>query len=137
VDVWAAYAATVKVAVDRGAVRPIVRNRVPAPGFENLPVDEELATSSVGKAILGIRAAPSAIGRAYGATPGTPADRVKILREAFAQAMKDKELLEEAKKAKLDANYISPESVVKNITGLLEQPPDVQKEMVKYIKFGN
>jgi tripartite-type tricarboxylate transporter receptor subunit TctC len=136
VDVWAAYATTVKLAADRGAVRPIVRNRVPAAGFAQLPVDEDLATSAVGKAILGIRAAPSAIGRAFGATPGTPADRVNLLREAFAQAMKDKELLEEAKKAKIDFDYIAPGDVLKNITGLLEQPPDVQREMVKYIKFG-
>ncbi len=136
VDVWGAYASTVKVAVDRGAVRPIVRNRVPARGFEQLPVDEELATSPVGKAIIGIRAAPSAIGRAYAASPGTPADRMKVLRDGFAQAMKDKELQDEAKKAKIDFDYLSPQQVMKDVTGLLEQPPDVQREMVKYIKFG-
>lgn len=137
VDVWAAFATTIKLAADRGAVRPLVRGRVAIPGFEKLPVDEELATSQVGKAIMGIRAAPAAIGRAFAAPPATPADRVKILRDAFARAVKDPEFLEEMKKAKIGVGYIAPEEVQKMFQSLLEQPPEVQKEMVKYIKFGN
>jgi hypothetical protein len=137
VDVWAAFATTIKLAADRGAVRPLVRGRVAVPGFEHLPVDEELATSALGKAIMGIRAAPLAIGRAFAAPPATPADRVQTLREALARAVKDSELLEEAKKAKIDIGYIAPKDVLKMFHALLEQPPEVQKEMVKYIKFGN
>jgi tripartite-type tricarboxylate transporter receptor subunit TctC len=137
VDVWAAFATTIKLAADRGAVRPLVRGRVAIPGFEHLPVDEELATSAVGKAIMGIRAAPLAIGRAFAAPPATPADRVKLLREAFARAVKDAEFLGEAKKAKIEVGYIAPEEVLKMFQGLLEQPPEVQKEMMKYIKFGS
>lgn len=136
VDIWTATATTVKLAVDRGSVRAIVRNRVPYPGFENLPVDEELATSALGKTIMGIRSAPSTIGRAFAVTPGTPADRVKILQEAFAQAMKDPDMLAEAAKAKVPFDHISPEAVAKYITALVDQPPEIQKEMVKYIRFG-
>jgi tripartite-type tricarboxylate transporter receptor subunit TctC len=137
VDVWAAFATTIKLAADRGAVRPLVRGRVAIPGFEHLPVDEELATSQVGKAIMGIRAAPLAIGRAFAAPPATPADRVKLLREALARTVKDAEFVAEANKAKIDVSYIPPEEVLKMFHGLLEQPPEVQKEMVKYIKFGS
>ena len=136
VDVWAALATTIKLAADRGAVRPLVRGRVATPGFERLPVDEDLATSSLGKAIMGIRAAPLAIGRAFAATPGTPADRVKVLREAFAKAMQDKELLADAQKAKIEIGYIPAEEVTKMFAAVLQQPSEVQKEMVKYIKFG-
>lgn len=136
-DLWAAFATTIRLAADRGAVRPIVRGRVPVPGYEQLPVDEELTSNPVGKAIMGIRAAPLAIGRAFAATPGTPADRVKVLREAFAKAVKDPELLEEAKRAKVDFGYISSEEVLKSFSSLLEQSPEVQREMVKYIKFGS
>src|ERR671919_1263864 len=80
VDVWAAFATTIKLAADRGAVRPLVRSRVTLPGWEHLPVDEDLAKSPIGKAIIGIRGAPQAIGRAFAAPPGTPADRVQQLR---------------------------------------------------------
>ena len=137
VDVWAAFATTIKLAADRGAVRPIVRGRVAIPGYENLPVDETLASSPVGKAIMGIRAAPLAIGRAFAAPPATPADRVKLLREALAKAVNDPEFIEEMKKARIEVGYISPEEVLKMFNGLLDQPAEVQKEMVKYIKFGS
>jgi len=137
VDVWAAFATTIKLAADRGAVRPLVRGRVALPGWEHLPVDEDLATSPVGKAIMGIRAAPSAIGRAVAAPPGTPADRVQMLREAFAKAVKDAEFVAESTKAKIAVGYIPPDEVLKLFNGLLDQPAEVQKEMVKYIKFGS
>ena len=137
VDVWAAFATTIKLAADRGAVRPLVRGRVAIPGYEQLPIDEDLATNPVGKAIMGIRAAPLAIGRAFAAPPATPADRVKLLREALARTVKDAEFVAEANKAKIDVAYISPEEVLKMFHGLLEQSPEVQKEMVKYIKFGS
>jgi hypothetical protein len=62
---------------------------------------------------------------------------VKVLREALARAVKDSEFLEEMKKARIEVGYIPPEEVLKMFHGLLEQPPEVQTEMVKYIKFGN
>lgn len=136
VDGWAAFATTIKLAADRGAVRPIVRGRVAISGFEGLPVDEDLATNSLGKAMMGIRAAPLAIGRAFAAPPRTPADRVAMLREAFAKTANDPEFIAEMKKAKIDAHYIAPEEVAKLFAGMLEQPPEVQKELAKYLKFG-
>ena len=135
VDVWAALATTIKLAVDQGVVRAIVRGRIATPGFEHLPVDEDLATSPLGKAIMGIKAAPLAIGRAFAVTPGTPADRVAILREAFAKVLRDPELQAEAKKAKIDLQHIPAEQVLKDFTALLNQTPEVLTEMGKYIKL--
>jgi tripartite-type tricarboxylate transporter receptor subunit TctC len=137
VDVWAAFASTVRPAVDRGAVRPLVRSRVPSPGFAELPVDEDLAGDPVGKAIMGIRAIPQAIGRAFAAPPGTPADRLTILREAFSKALRDPELRAEGDKAQIEFQHIPPEEVAKGFNTLLQQRPEVLKEMEKYIKFGS
>jgi tripartite-type tricarboxylate transporter receptor subunit TctC len=134
VDAWSALGTTIKLAADRGAVRPLIRGRVATPGFENLPVDEDLATSSLGKALMGIRAIPLAVGRAFAVAPGTPADRVAILRDAFAKALKDLELQAEGNKAKISLQYISHEQVLKDFTGLLNQTPETLKEMGKYIK---
>jgi tripartite-type tricarboxylate transporter receptor subunit TctC len=136
VDVWAAFAATVRPVVQRGAVRPLVRARVPSPGFENLPVDESFTTHPVGKALMAIKTAPLAIGRAVGAPPGTPADRVAVLKDALAKVLKDPELEADGRKAQIDFSHISGDDVLKAFTALLQQPPDVQQEMVKYIKFG-
>jgi hypothetical protein len=62
---------------------------------------------------------------------------VKVLREAFAKAVKDPEFIAESKKARIEVGYIPPEEVLKLFNGLLDQPAEVQKEMVKYIKFGS
>jgi len=134
VDSWSALASTVRPAMERGAVRALVRGRVAVEGFEHLPIDEDLATSSLGKAVMGIKAAPMAIGRAFAVTPGVPADRLAILREAFAKALRDPELLAEAKKAKIEMKHISAEQVLKDFTALLNQTPEVLREMGKYIK---
>ena len=136
VDAWAAFSTTIRIAADRGAVRPIVRGRVAISGFEQLPVDEKLASNPVGKAIMGIRAVPLSIGRAFAAPPGTSADRVKILREAFSKTIRDKDFLADAKKAKIGINYIPPDEVAKAFVALMDQTPETLKEMVKYIKFG-
>ncbi len=44
--------------------------------------------------------------RAFSLPPGTPKDRVELLRKAFADTFKDPELLAEAKKAKLIINPV-------------------------------
>lgn len=135
VDSWSAFSTTIKTGMDRGVVRPLVRGRVASPGFEHLPVDEELATSPLGKGIMGIKAAPSAIGRAFAVAPGVPADRLAILREAFAKVLQDPEFQAEAKKAKIDMHHISADQVLKDFNALLNQTPEVLKEMGKYIKI--
>jgi len=136
VDVWAAFAATVRPVAQRGAVRPVVRARVSSPGFDDLPVDETLTTNPVGKALMAIKTAPLAIGRPLAVPPGTPADRLALLRDAIAKALKDPELEAAGRKAQIDFQYISADEVHKGISVILQQSPEVQQEMVKYIKFG-
>jgi tripartite-type tricarboxylate transporter receptor subunit TctC len=134
VDSWSALATTIKLAADRGAVRPLVRGRVALPGYENLPIDEDLATSALGKSLMAIKSIPQSIGRAFALHPSTPADRTAILRDAFAKTIKDSEFIAEAKKAKIDVSYISYEQVLKDFNALLNQTPETLKEMGKYIK---
>jgi tripartite-type tricarboxylate transporter receptor subunit TctC len=133
VDVYAALGTTIKLAVDRGAVRALVRARAPVPGFNDLPIDEELTTDPVGKSLMAIRGIPLLIGRPFGVRPGTPADRVAILRDAFAKTLMDPELQAEAKKAQIDINSISGPDVAKSFNEMISQPPEVVEAMKKYL----
>ena len=54
---------------------------------------------------MGIKSIPGAIGRAFAVAPSTPADRVAILRDAFAKAIKDPEQIAEAQKAKIEMQF--------------------------------
>jgi tripartite-type tricarboxylate transporter receptor subunit TctC len=134
VDAYAALGTTIKLAVDRGAVRALVRARAPVPGFNDLPVDEDLATDPVGKSLMAIRGIPLLIGRPFAVRPGTPADRVAILRDAFAKTMADPELQAEAKKAQIDVSYISGQEVAKGFKEMMSQPPQVVEAMKKYLQ---
>ncbi len=58
--------------------------------------------------------------RPYVLPPGTPKERVQLLRKAFLETLKDREFLAEAEKTKLDVHAISGEEVEKIIGGLFK-----------------
>jgi tripartite-type tricarboxylate transporter receptor subunit TctC len=132
-DGWAALANTIKSGIDRGAVRAIVRTRAPVPGFNDLPTDESLTTDPIGKSLMALRGIPLSIGRAFAVRPGTPADRVAVLREALAKTIADPEFQVEAKKAQIDMEYISAQDVIKGFDEMINQPPKVLEAMHKYL----
>jgi tripartite-type tricarboxylate transporter receptor subunit TctC len=73
-------------------------------------------------------------GRPFVAPPGTNPEAVKILRAAFAAAMKDKELLADAEKAKIDINALDGAKVQDVVTKVYASPPAVvarAKELIK------
>ena len=135
-DAYSALATTIQLAVDRGAVRPLVRSRTPVKGWNHLPTDESLATNDTGRALMAIRGIPQSIGRAFAVRPGTPDDRVAMLREGIEKTIKDPAFLAEAEKAKIEMEYISAEQVTKLFAELLNQPPPVLEAMNKYLKVG-
>lgn len=136
VDVWAALGNTIKNGVDRKAVRAMVRTRAPVPGFNELPVDETFTNDPVGKSLMAIRGTPLQIGRGFAVRPGVPAERLKILREAFAKTIADPAFRADANKAQIDMQYISGPDVAKGFEDLLNQPPNVLDAMGKYLKPG-
>jgi tripartite-type tricarboxylate transporter receptor subunit TctC len=86
---------------------------------------------------MAVRSTPEIMYRPYAAPPGTPAEAMKMLRDAFAKAANDKELLAEAKKTKLPIDYVGAEEALKVVREVLDQPPDMAQEIAKYIKFGD
>ncbi len=135
VDGRGASYSSIKPFIERGLVRPLIRSRVSEPGIENLPVDENFTTNIKGKTIMAMRSAPEKIGRPYVAPPGTPADIMNILRDAFAKVAKDPELIEDAKKNMMTIEYVPSGECLKVLNYILNQPEDIVKEFGKYIKF--
>jgi tripartite-type tricarboxylate transporter receptor subunit TctC len=122
--------------IDRKLVRPLLRARADEPGVEKLPVDEDLAPNPRAKAIMALRSAPEIVGRPYVMHPNTSPEHLKILREALAKTIDDKELVAEATKAKMELNYVGADVAVKVMKEMLAQPKDVVEEFSKYVKFG-
>jgi tripartite-type tricarboxylate transporter receptor subunit TctC len=72
-------------------------------------------------------------GRPVMVTPATPPDRVKILRESFAKALKDPELLAEGKKGRMDVEYTAGEDLETLIKEVLDQSPEVIEQARKIL----
>lgn len=72
-------------------------------------------------------------GRPIMVTPGTPAERVKILREAFLKTMSDPEALAEAKKSRMDVDPTSGEDLEALVKEIFDSPPEVIERAKKML----
>jgi tripartite-type tricarboxylate transporter receptor subunit TctC len=136
VDGRAGSFSSIRPFIDRKLVHAVIRARAIEPGIENLPVDESLAPNARAKAIMALRSAPEVIGRPYVMPPKTPPEHLQTIQAAFIKAIKDPELVAEAKKAKAELEFVSGKEAVEVMKEVLDQPQDVVKEFSKYIKFG-
>jgi tripartite-type tricarboxylate transporter receptor subunit TctC len=103
----------------------------------NVPTLEEIfdkeKVPEPSRRVADVILAAEKFGRPIIAGPGTPPDRVNILRQAFNQAMKDPELLAEAKKGRMDVDPTTGEVLEKLATRVLDQPPEVLARVKKIL----
>ena len=66
-------------------------------------------------------------------SPGSPADRVRILRQAHAKAMKDPNLVDDAKKGKMDMAPSTGEELESLTQKIMAQPSDVIERAKKIL----
>ena len=90
-------------------------------------------TSDSARRLATVILAANEIGRPIIGTPGIGADRVKILREAFMKTVNDPELLDDAKKKRLELDPVSGEELESLGKEIVAQPPDVIERMKKLL----
>jgi tripartite-type tricarboxylate transporter receptor subunit TctC len=73
------------------------------------------------------------LGRPMMGTPGIPADRVKILRDAFNATVKDTEFLADIDKRQFDLDPVPGEELERIVKEVMSQPPDVVARMKKLL----
>jgi tripartite-type tricarboxylate transporter receptor subunit TctC len=94
---------------------------------------DKYKTPESGKRLAKVILAAGAFGRPMVASPGIPADRVKILREAFLKATKDPEFIAETKKRKFDLEPVPGEELESLAKEVINQPPDIIERMKKLL----
>jgi tripartite-type tricarboxylate transporter receptor subunit TctC len=72
-------------------------------------------------------------GRPMIVTPGTPSERVKILRDAFFKTLSDPEVLAEAKKSRMDVEPTSGEELESLVKEIFDSPPEVLERVKKLL----
>jgi tripartite-type tricarboxylate transporter receptor subunit TctC len=104
------------------------------PEVKNLPTFKETIKDPKKYAIYESWAFQMDFQRAFCAPPGTPKERIAILRTAFMKTLKDRELLKEAKKTKLIITPVSGEKVEKLVGQILDMPADVKESLAFLVR---
>ncbi len=66
--------------------------------------------------------------------PGTPKDRINILRKAYKATLHDPEFLAQAKKSKLIINYVSGEEIDKFVAEILATPTSAKENLAFLVR---
>lgn len=119
---WESIKGTWRKGLDTGEIIPVLQ-AVPKPlaDLPKVPLAINLAKTEEGRRLIdvGIHGG-SVIARPYVLSPGTPKDRVEILRKAFEETLKDKECIAEGEKAQLVFVPVTAEELEKVVSGLFK-----------------
>jgi tripartite-type tricarboxylate transporter receptor subunit TctC len=95
------------------------------PHLPNVPLLYDLAKTSADRQELRLAFGGLLMGRPYVLPQGVPADRVKILRDAFMATMKDPALLRQADRMRLEINPMTGEEVHQLVVGMYSTPQPI------------
>jgi hypothetical protein len=118
---WQSFRSTWRKELDSNdLVIPLAFSGKAHPDLPKVPLAMNLAKSDESrKLIQAVLQAHGAAVRPYLMPPGTPKDRVEILRKSFLEVVKDPEMLGEAAKANLEIKPGSGEELERNVRELL------------------
>ena len=122
---WESVRATWRQGIDAGEVVVVLQTQSqPAPDLPNVPLAMNFAKTDEARQLIkaGIQD-PGATTRPFVLPPGTPKDRVQLLRKAFLDTLKDPQFLAEAQKSKLDIEPMTGEELERTVQGLFKLDP--------------
>ena len=97
--------------------------------FADVPTALEIMKTPADKQLFEIAFAEQVMGRPFLLGPGVPADRVKMLREAFDSTMKDKQFLAEAAKEGAEIDPVDGATINALLDRVYAAPPDVAERL--------
>ena len=122
----------------RGFTRPFVQTgRKRDPVLTETPTFYELMdrykVQDADRRLATLVMAPNEFGRPWTAPPGLPADRLKILRQAWINTLKDPDLVAEAKKRNWPVEPVGGEELAALAKEVIAQPPEVVQRLKKLL----
>jgi tripartite-type tricarboxylate transporter receptor subunit TctC len=135
-NAWESFKSTWRKQLDSGDVVMIVQATLKShPELSNVPVAFDYAKTEEAKKLLQVVTrvhGPSV--RPFLLPPGTPKERVMLLRKAYMSTLKDPELLAEAKNAKLDINPDDGEGLERNVKAIFDLEPALVAKLKQVLK---
>jgi tripartite-type tricarboxylate transporter receptor subunit TctC len=122
---WGSIRATWRKQLDAGEVAVVLQLAPKAhPDLPGVPLAIDLAKTEEGRRILEVAVhADSAVVRSVTLPPGTPKERVQLLRRAFQATLRDPAFLAEAEKARLEIEPLPGEELEKVVERLFHVEP--------------
>ena len=116
---------------------PYQTGRKRDPRLADVPTLYELMdrykTPENGRRLATVILANGTLGRPIFTSPGTPPDRVKVLREAFEKMLKDPAFLDDIKKKKFELDPISGAELDAIVKEVMTQPPEIIERLKKLL----
>jgi len=94
----------------------------------------EYKTSDISRRVAQVMLTGGELGRPMLAAPGSPPERINILRDAYIKALKDPELLAEAEKGKMEVDPTPGGELEELIKNVMDQPKEVMDRVKKMLK---
>lgn len=133
---WDSVRATWAKALEAGEAVIVLQKRpTPHPELPQVPLALNLAKTDEARQLIkaGIND-PADMNRVYALPPGTPKERVQLLRKAFLETMNDAEFLADAKKTKVDVDPVSGEELEKTVAGIYKLDPALVTKLKEILK---
>ena len=124
---WESFKSTWRKALDTGEAVMVLQIVPKAhPELAKVPLAISYAKTDEAKKLVQLGGHDAgATARPYVLPPGTPKDRVQMVRKAFEQVLRDPELIAEAKKANLDIEPVTGEEMESIVTSLFKLEPSI------------
>jgi tripartite-type tricarboxylate transporter receptor subunit TctC len=90
---------------------------------------DQYKTAATGRSLATLVLAGGEFGRPYVLPPGTPPERVQIIREAFKKTLTDEAVLADGRKKKLEFDPNYSEELEKLAKEVVSQPPEIVAKM--------
>jgi len=132
---WESFKSTWRKSLQTGdafiAVQAVAK---PHPELPKVPLAINYAKTEEAKKLIQVGAhAPGTLARPFVLPPGTPKDRVQVLRKAFMDTFHDPEFLAEAKKTNLDIGPLPGEEIAKTVDNLFKLEAPVIERLKKIL----
>ncbi len=112
----------------------IIHRKWNDPEVRNLPLIPEVIKGEDNLATYNAWVSVYEFFRPFSVPPGTPKDRLEILRKAFKATLNDPVFLADLKKSKLVAVYVSPEEIERHVKRIFSMPPKVKEDLRFLVK---
>ena len=105
-----------------------------APDLQDVPLLIDLAQNDEDRAVFRLISAPTALGRPIVTSPGAPAERVQLLRQAFDRMIADPKFLEAAEKEKFEIDYVPGQEMQQVVAEIADAPESVRQRLKQIVE---